>query len=467
VAAAGSSQATADLDATFAPGTAACHAFALRLTLPPGRWALWSIEVSCDVQMAPLALPSLRCGTNTIEYTDDSGAAAGRRTELTHRWLQRDAVPPPAPPELQQPVGDTFGLRPRFTWAPVGGAADYHFRLCPDAAMAAALSPVFDKLLSKTATAATPPPADWTPPHDGLLNPDTPYWWAVRARSAAGLWGGWSPAAAFVASGPALPCGLAVDADWDARTVVLRWAPGAGGSAVARWEVYASDERGFTAAAEPHTVVVGAGAVILDGVRVGAEEGTATLPANLLATVDEPSRSCELLVVGATLSQPAANRCYYRVVAVDAHGGRSGPSDYAEAPRPFLFAAPSSLAAVAGVAVECQLRALRSAGDLSCESGAGGKGRYAAAFRGADELRFLLDEAPSFVGLDRASGLLRLEPCLEHVGTHTCTVRVQDGRGGTDALGFDVTVLPPGAVPQGQAAGAMAEEAAEVEAAAL
>ena len=37
---------------------------------------------------------------------------------------------------------------------------------------------------------------------------------------------------------------------------------------------------------------------------------------------------------------PGANKAFYRVVAVDAAGNRSGPSDYAAAPRPVIVSAP-------------------------------------------------------------------------------------------------------------------------------
>ena len=53
-------------------------------------------------------------------------------------------------------------------------------------------------------------------------------------------------------------------------------------------------------------------------------------PANFVAE----TTATELAVLGRGVDLPAANKTYYRVVAVDERGKRSGPSDYATAPRP-------------------------------------------------------------------------------------------------------------------------------------
>ncbi len=59
-------------------------------------------------------------------------------------------------------------------------------------------------------------------------------------------------------------------------------------------------------------------------------------PANFIAETAET----ELVVVGAGLALPNANRAFYRVVAVDRHGNRSWSSDYAAAPRLFIYTSP-------------------------------------------------------------------------------------------------------------------------------
>ena len=61
---------------------------------------------------------------------------------------------------------------------------------------------------------------------------------------------------------------------------------------------------------------------------------------------------------------PNANKAYYRVVAVDGDGKRSGESEYVEAPRPFIYSAPVTTAP-AGQAYRYQVKAIRSIGDLT------------------------------------------------------------------------------------------------------
>jgi len=63
--------------------------------------------------------------------------------------------------------------------------------------------------------------------------------------------------------------------------------------------------------------------------KTGNEPGCGSVktPANLLGETAETT----MRVIGPDLSQPNANKAYYRVVAVDDRGLESGPSDYAEA----------------------------------------------------------------------------------------------------------------------------------------
>jgi len=270
----------------------------------------------------------------------------------------------------------------------------------------------------------------------------------VRARNTDGLWGPWSAPASFAPRAPGVPVGVRCETDWRQRTVTLRWRPNPEGAPPVQYEVHASDERGFTASREPYAVVV------------GGEKETVEFPANLLAE----TTACELVVVGpgaggtgtpvsasirggtagghlASAGGPAScgGHCFFRVVAVDGDGVRSGPSDYAEAPRPLVYSRPPAriLAGQTGVYA---MQVTRSSGDLRCVSR--GARRYCAAFRDADELDFILDEGPAFIELDGASGRMTFRPEAHHVGTHTVTVRVRNGQGGMDVQGFDLAVVP-------------------------
>ena len=65
-------------------------------------------------------------------------------------------------------------------------------------------------------------------------------------------------------------------------------------------------------------------------------------PANFIAE----TTATELAVMGSEVDLAAANKTYYRVVAVDEQGKRSGPSDYATGPRPVIYSKPVMVAKV-------------------------------------------------------------------------------------------------------------------------
>ncbi len=110
---------------------------------------------------------------------------------------------------------------------------------------------------------------------------------------------------------------------------MLRWAPNPQGRKPAAYRIYASDEKGFSVSDE--SFVVAAGIYDSDG-KVSRKSPT-QFPANFLTE----TRATELAVVGAGAELPGANKAYYRAVAVDEAGKRSGPSDYVAAPRPVIY----------------------------------------------------------------------------------------------------------------------------------
>src|SRR5262249_23205354 len=145
-----------------------------------------------DLQMAPLTLPAMGVGTNAFTYTDES--MSQRHVRISHKWVERSVNRPPDAP--REPVfppieGITEGTGIRFQWPPAtdpdGDAiADYHFELAARPDMRWPLSMSFAKLVSRTANAGQP---RYTLPGPGLLNPDTKYFWHVRAQDDKGVWG--------------------------------------------------------------------------------------------------------------------------------------------------------------------------------------------------------------------------------------------------------------------------------------
>lgn len=129
--------------------------------------------------------------------------------------------------------------------------------------------------------------------------------------------------------------------------------------------------------------------------------------------------SLDVVGVGNTL--PNANKAYYRVVAVDDQGKRSGDSDYVEALRPFIYSVPIT-SAPAGQPYRYQVKAIRSIGDLTRRDAA--KPKPGTRFWKIEPLRFSLTQKPSWMNINPATGLI--------TGT-------SDGTGGTVTVSVTLT----------------------------
>jgi hypothetical protein len=103
--------------------------------------------------------------------------------------------------------------------------------------------------------------------------------------------------------------------------------------------------------------------------------------------------------LGAEVNLPAANKTYYRVVAVDEHGKRSGPSDYAVALRPVIYSKPVVTASV-GAEYRYPVAANRSLGDLRMRKG------EIVSFWDVEKPKFALEQAPKWLKLDVTTGVL-------------------------------------------------------------
>jgi len=172
--------------------------------------------------------------------------------------------------------------------------------------------------------------------------------------------------------------------------VILRWKPNSAGSKPVKYRIYGSDEKGFSAIDEPYRRNVGQ-----------SRDVPAQAPANFVAETS----NTELVVLGAGLELPNANKAFYRVVAYD-KGKRSGPSDYAAAARPFIYSkAPAS--ARVGTEFRYQVSAVRSLGDLRLRIV---KGKEVASFWDIEKPRFALVQGPTWLRIDENTGILRGVP---------------------------------------------------------
>jgi hypothetical protein len=372
----------ANLDALFPPDGPARYGYRLRCRLG-GEARLARLAIVNDLQMAPLALPGMVIGSNRFSYTDASGARAVR---IMHEWVERSASrAPEAPPAALEPPdgGESNGTQVAFRWewpkdADGDRIADYHFELSDRPEMSRPLSMSFAKLISRTADRGG---ARYTLPEPGLLNPDRTYYWRVRARDEKGVWGSWSKTWSFTPRGPAPPIEPVVEADG-----VLRWKPNPIGARPARYRVYGSDEKGFAASDRPYEASVGV-----------SKELTSPFPANFLGETE----ATELGVVG----PDAPNKAFYRVVAVNAAGRRSGPSDYAAAPRPMLVYRPA--AARVGAEFRASASVIRSVGDLRMRFV---DGAQVTNYWDIERPRFSLKQGPRWLKIDEATGALSGRP---------------------------------------------------------
>jgi hypothetical protein len=365
------------------------YEYRLRCELPAGA-QLKRLAILNDLQMAPLALPGMVVGENHFTYTDESTGA--RKVRLTHEWVERSLGQPPAAPAVVFPAenAQTDGTDIVFQWrAPADRAgekiADYHFQLSDRADLAWPLSSNFDKLISNTADRGQ---ARYSLAQAGLLTPGIKYYWRIRARSERGVWGPWSEAWSFTAGGPAAPLEVRLQParEGDAA-VVLRWQPNPAGEKPARYRIYGSDEKGFSVSDAPYRLSVGQ-----------SKDLPAQQPANFVAE----TANMELVVLGAGLELPNANRAFYRVVAVDAKGNRSGSSDYAAAARPFIHSKPVETARV-GADYRCQVSAIRSLGDLRMRTV---EGKDMTSFWDIEQPRFALAKGPAWLRIDEKTGVL-------------------------------------------------------------
>lgn len=368
------------------------YAYWLKCELPAGA-RLKRLAIVNDLQMAALALPGMTVGDNRFTYSDQS---ATRKVRLTHEWVERSlSKPPAAPPPAVFPAdgGEADGTDLVFQWTPPqgtdGGVADYHFELSDRADLAWPLSANFEKLISNTADRGQ---ARYTLPGTGLLTPGQKYYWRVRAKNGQGVWGGWSKTWSFTPGGPAYPLNVRVEKQSDGPAqVLLRWDANPIGRKPLKYRVYGSDEKGFSVSDEDYRRHVG-----------NSKEVPALAPANFVAETADT----ELAILGAGLKLPNANRAFYRVVAVDDKGKRSGPSDYVAAPRPYISSQPAELARV-GTEYRHQVAAIRSLGDLRVRLV---DGKPAASFWDIEKPTYSLQRGPAWLKINPDTGVLSGTP---------------------------------------------------------
>ena len=296
---------------------------------------------------SPFALPRLRVGENAIEYTDETKGP--HEVTVTHRWRESGNVDPPPAPALTVPAdGDTLRTDTvAYRWRPVEGATLYHIEVSRYEDFRLPYRPALDMQA---------PEGKHEPPFKGMYNPETDYYWRVRARSAEGLWGPYSEPRRFRWAGPCPPVDVTATQLDDGRWR-LDWSPNPRGERPVKYEVYGSDQRGFIPSkVRYHVSYVG-----------GWQDWTPNTPANFLGATEETST----IVVAPDASHANMNRSHYRVIAIDKRGTSSGPSPYAEVDHPYIYTKPVT-EGTAGEPYRYEAKTVRSIGDLQFRQTNGG-----------------------------------------------------------------------------------------------
>jgi hypothetical protein len=314
-------------------------------------------------------------------------------------------APPPAPQQALSPAPGSTSREtfPALAWTEVPKARAYHVQMSLRPDFAIPYRPNYDLVVRSSS---------WSVPFRGMFSPETLYHWRVKARSTRGIWSDWSPVWTFRWQGPMVPRNVRVEPQGE--EFVLRWEPNPRGERPVAYKVYGSDEKGFPEHDEPYR---------------GYCRGD--VPANLLGKTE----ATEMVVVTPTPNHANQNRCFYRVVAVDAHGTESASSASAELPHPHLWSRPPAMARV-GEEWRYAPGVLTSLGDAQHRSNE----KPVVALRDSEANRFELAEGPAWLRCNPETGELNGAP--DAAGDVAVRVTVSNQFGRRTEQGFALRVEP-------------------------
>ena len=394
------------LDEALQPKLApAKYHYLLAVTLASGdaqRGAnLKSLEIETDVMAAPLSLPRMRRGENRFVYTDQQEGP--HEITVTHEWRECHTLRAPAPPaacEYPPPGATIRDSIVTFKWPAAAEARAWHIQVSRRPDFRIPYRPAYDVVLRDH---------QWRVPYTGMFSPDELYYWRLRVRDKRGVWSEWSPVWTFRWQGPCAPLDVRGESDGDGIT--LRWSPNPRGARPAAYDVYGSDEKGFSVHKEAYE-----------------SYARGRVPANVLAHTTETA----LRVVSPAPTHANMNRCYYRVVAIDGNGTESICSDFAEMPHPHFYNQPPATAKI-GAPLAHQPGVIRSLGDAQHRYEPKGNG-----FWDAEELTFTLRGAPAWLKCSSQTGALSGIPSAS--GKHRVELEVRTQFGGRAVQSFDLRV---------------------------
>jgi len=385
------------------------------------------LKINVDFQTSSLSMPSLRLGDNKIRYSCNSPGEA----RITHIWRETtvNKPPDPAPKPLYPPdKGHVDTLRFTFKWEsardPDGDEiVDYLFMLSDRADCRWSLSPNFEKLISRTKHAGK---AEYSIPYEGLLNPGQKYYWRVKSLDENGIWSSWSDIWSFIPEGPGRPEQIGYEIE--GNEIILHWESSSSENVTAAhyYEIYGSNEDGFSPDPEPHEVL-GLWPLPEEENILSREElhekdvhgQLVSIPRNLVTTTDQT----KIKVVGADLvCDDGFNKCFYRIQAVDENGSKSGYSRQLELPHPFIYSTPPQTLRL-HKPFNFRVSSLYSLGRVL-----GGKPEYTLSLRERDNLSFSILNAPTGIKISSKTGIISGKISeMPHDGTIEFTLMAKSG----------------------------------------
>lgn len=380
------------------------HDYAIRLRLASAREnsaRLEGLTLEADLLANLFALPRLRVGSNQIEYTSETKGP--HEVTVRHRWAENDRFTPPPPPATPTFPIDKQVVRKttfEFQWPEIKNAHKYHIQVStyPDCRLC--YRPAYNLYITKNSHGS---------PYAGLFSPGVTYYWRVRTLSKDGLWGDWSSIWSFTWDGPRVPVDVKATFQDDGR-VLLTWKPNPDGPRPVAYEVYGSDEKGFSISKVRYYVTYDCGMLYVKGYN--------TEPNFLAGT-----RETRMLILDPASKQSNMNRSFYRVTAIDAHNTESGASDYVELPHPWIYSQPIT-SAVVGNTYRYQVQTLKSIGDLQHRNPPNPPKPHMQFFEREGYL-FALKKGPRWLSIDPDSGLLTGKPTRADAGKHEVVVHVK------------------------------------------
>ncbi len=222
------------------------HNYYLRFILSPksseASCGIDSLNISSIIQCSKFYLPAMTLGENIIEYSDLNEQSRNVEIEIVYQETTEN-IPPEQIIEPIFPLDGATVSASKFTFSwlrPVDADGDeiidYEFQLSNRPDMKFPLSPTFHRYLS---TLSNPIKPEFELPLYGLLNSDTEYFWRVRAKDSKDVWGQWSPIWSFNVNCVMMPLNSYVSETENLRTIC--WQNNVEGKSPSSFEIYGSN----------------------------------------------------------------------------------------------------------------------------------------------------------------------------------------------------------------------------------